>query len=259
MGPENIILQKDGPVGIIRMNRPSALNALNAQTVKELHSAVDEMEVDRNIRVVILTGEGKSFIAGADIKQMSDLSPLEARHFAEIGQGLTLKMEASRLPYIAAVNGYALGGGCELMMACDIAIASNRAIIGQPEINLGISPGFGGTQRLPRLVGYYKGFELLLTGENIPAEEAFRIGLVNKVVEPEKLMEEAMALALKIASKSQVQVAFIKRMARKGLDMELSQGLDLEAALFASSFSTYDQKEGMRAFIEKRKPEFQHR
>jgi len=256
---ENIVLQREGPIAIIKMNRPSALNALNAQTVKELHSAVDELESDRSVRAVILTGEGKSFIAGADIKQMADLSPLEARHFAEIGQGLTLKMEASRLPYIAAVNGYALGGGCELMMACDMAIASTKALIGQPEINLGIAPGFGGTQRLPRLVGYFKGFELLLTGDNISAEESLRIGLVNKVVEPDKLMEEAMALALKITSKSQVQVAFIKRMARKGLDMELSQGLELEAALFAASFSTYDQKEGMKAFIEKRKAEFQHR
>ncbi len=253
---ENLILEKDGHVAVIKINRPKALNALNEDTLKELLGVVNELESDADIRAVILTGEGKAFIAGADIKLMSDLTPLEAKAFAEFGHGILNRIEASRLPFIAAVNGYALGGGCEVLMACDIVYASTRALLGQPEINLGISPGFGGTQRMTRHVGRMKAKELLLTGDNISAEEAFRIGLINRVVEPDQLMGEAMKLASKIVSKSAVQVRFIKELVNKGADIDLATANALEISYFSSSFSTHDQKEGMAAFIEKRKPDF---
>ena len=253
---ENLILEKDGPIAVLKINRPEALNALNEQTLRDLMHAVTELETDRDISVVILTGEGKAFIAGADIKHMVKLTPLQAKVFAEYGHNLLNKIEASRLPFIAAVNGYALGGGCEVMMACDIAIASTKAKIGQPEINLGISPGFGGTQRLTRHIGRMRAKELLLTGDNISAQEAHELGLVNKVVEPEALMVTAMELAGKIASKSDVQISFIKALVNKGADIDLATANYLEISYFSSSFSTHDQKEGMNAFIEKRKPEF---
>jgi len=232
------------------------MNALNEQALRDMMHAVTELETDTTISVVILTGEGKSFIAGADIKHMLNLTPLQAKVFAEYGHNLLNKIEASRLPVIAAVNGYALGGGCEVMMACDIAIASTKAKIGQPEINLGISPGFGGTQRLTRHIGRMRAKELLLTGDNISAQEAYELGLVNKVVEPEVLMDTAMALANKIAAKSDVQISFIKALVNKGADIDLATANYLEISYFSSSFSTHDQKEGMTAFIEKRKPEF---
>ncbi|MCK5773527.1 MAG: enoyl-CoA hydratase/isomerase family protein [Thermoplasmata archaeon] len=253
---ENVIVDKENGIAVIRINRPKALNALNEDTLRDLMHAVTELEVDTEIKVVILTGEGKAFIAGADIKHMSNLTPLEAKIFAEYGHNLLNKIEGSRLPFIAAVNGYALGGGCEVMMACDIAIASKKALLGQPEINLGISPGFGGTQRMTRHVGRMKAKELLLTGDNISADEALRLGLVNRVVEPETLMEEAMVTARKIASKSSVQTAFIKALVNKGADIDLATANYLEISYFSSSFSTHDQKEGMAAFIEKRKPDF---
>ena len=253
---DNIIVDKEDGIAVIRINRPKALNALNEDTLRDLMHAVTELEVDTDIKVVILTGEGKAFIAGADIKHMSNLTPLEAKIFAEYGHNLLNKIEGSRLPYIAAVNGYALGGGCEVMMACDIAIASKKALLGQPEINLGISPGFGGTQRMTRHVGRMKAKELLLTGDNISADEALRLGLVNRVVEPDALMDEAMVIARKIASKSSVQTAFIKALVNKGADIDLATANYLEISYFSSSFSTHDQKEGMAAFIEKRKPDF---
>lgn len=255
---ENLIIERDGPVAVLKINRPEALNALNEQTLRDLMHAVDELEIDLDINVVILTGEGKAFIAGADIKHMSNLTPLQAKLFAEYGHNLLNKIEASRLPYIAAVNGYALGGGCEVMMGCDIAIASTKAKLGQPEINLGISPGFGGTQRLTRHIGRMRAKELLLTGDTISAEEAYSLGLVNKVVEPDQLMEQAMELANKIASKSAVQVSFIKALVNKGADVDLATANYLEISYFSSSFSTHDQKEGMKAFIEKRKPNFRN-
>ncbi len=256
MDYENIIVEKEGPVAIIKINRPQALNALNEQTLRDLMHAVTDLETDQGVSVAILTGEGKAFIAGADIKHMMDLTPLQAKIFAEYGHNLLNKIEASRIPFIAAVNGFALGGGCEVMMACDIAIASTKAKIGQPEINLGISPGFGGTQRLTRHIGRMRAKELLLTGDNISAEEAFNLGLVNRVVEPDVLMDTAMRLANKIASKSNIQVSFIKALVNKGADIDLATANYLEISYFSSSFSTHDQKEGMKAFIEKRKPEF---
>jgi enoyl-CoA hydratase len=256
MSYANIIVEKKENIGIIKINRPNNLNALNMDTILELTNCVEELEKDKNIKVVILTGEGKAFIAGADIKQMKDMNPSEARKFGEMGHKLTMNIEKSRLPFIAAVNGFALGGGCEVMMACDIAIACASAKIGQPEINLGIHPGFGGTQRLPRLVGRMKAKEILLTGDNIDANEAHRIGLVNMVVADDKLMEVAEKIAGKIATKSTVQTAFIKTLVNKGMDVDLNKACTLEISYFSKSFETDDQKEGMNAFLEKRKPSF---
>ena len=256
MNYNNIIVEKKDGIGYIKINRPKVLNALNQETIKEITNAIVELENDKKIKVVILTGEGKAFIAGADISAMANMTPLEAKEFAELGHNMLNTIEKSRLPFIAAVNGYALGGGCETLMACDIVIASKSAKIGQPEINLGISPGFGGTQRLPRLVGRMKAKELLLTGKTLSAEEAYDIGLVNMVVDDDKLMEEAEKIANQIASKSPVQTNFIKALVNKGADIDLNTANSLEISYFSSSFSTYDQKEGMKAFLEKRKPEF---
>ena len=253
---KNITLDKKDGYAILTLNRPEALNALNEETLQELSDACDTLEKDEKMKAVMLTGAGKAFIAGADIRQMKDLNSLEAKRFAELGHSTLFKIQNSRLIFIAAVNGFALGGGCEVMMACDIAIASEKALFGQPEINLGVCPGFGGTQRLPRLVGRIKAMELLLTGDTIKSDEAFRIGLINKVVQPEKLLEEAEMLAQKIASKSSVQTTFMKELVNKGLDMDLSKAAAFEISYFSSSFSTHDQKEGMNAFAEKRKPEF---
>lgn len=253
---KNIIVEKKDTVGIIKINRPNVLNALNKETIRELLNAVSELEDDKKIKAAILTGEGKAFIAGADIKQMKDMTPLEAKEFAELGHSLPVKIEESRLPFIAAVNGYALGGGCEVMMSCDICIASKNAKIGQPEINLGINPGFGGTQRLPRIVGLMKAKELLLTGRNIDAQEALDIGLVNKIVDDGSLMDEVETLAKNIASKSAVQISFIKALVNKGSHIDLNSACSLEILYFSTSFSTHDQKEGMGAFLEKRKPDF---
>ncbi len=253
---KNIILEKKNGVGIITLNRPAVLNALDIETIEELTKAVSELESDHTIHVAVLTGKDKAFIAGADIKQMQTMNTIQAKTFATHGHHLLQSIENSRLPYIAAVNGYALGGGCEVMMACDIIIASTLAKIGQPEINLGIHPGFGGTQRLPRLVGTIKAKELLLTGDTIDAQEAFRIGLVNKILEPEKLMEETERLAQKIASKSGIQTQCIKTLVNTGVNIDLPSACTLEISSFSSGFSTQDQKEGMAAFLEKRKPSF---
>lgn len=254
---KNIRIEKKEGIAIVKINRPDVLNALNKDTIKELTKAVEELDNDKNIKVAILTGEGdKAFIAGADIKQMSSMTPLEAKEFAELGHGMLFKIENSRVPFIAAINGYALGGGCETLMACDICIAAKSAKMGQPEINLGVHPGFGGTQRLPRLVGRMKAKELLLTGKNIDADEALNIGLVNMVVDDNKLMETAINLAGKIARKSSVQTEFIKELVNKGADIDLNSANSLEISYFSSGFSTDDQKEGMKAFLEKRKPTF---
>jgi enoyl-CoA hydratase len=253
---KNIILEKKNGVGTITMNRPAVLNALDIETIEELTRAVSELESDQTIHVAVLTGKDKAFIAGADIKQMQTMNTIEAKTFATKGHFLLQSIENSRLPYIAAVNGYALGGGCEVMMACDIIIASTLAKIGQPEINLGIHPGFGGTQRLPRLVGPIKAKELLLTGDTIDAQEAFRIGLVNKILEPEKLKEETERLAQKIATKSGLQTQCIKTLVNTGVNIDLPSACTLEISSFSSGFSTEDQKEGMAAFLEKRKPSF---
>jgi len=256
MAYKNIIIEKKDSIAILKINRPKVLNALNTETVKEVTNAVEELEKDKKIKVAIITGEGKAFIAGADIGAMSKMTPLEAKEFSEQGHNMLNKIENSRLPFIAAINGFALGGGCETLMACDICVAAKSAKIGQPEINLGISPGFGGTQRLPRLVGRMKAKELLLTGKNLSADEAQSIGLVNITVEDDLLMEHAEKIASQIAGKSSVQTAFIKSLVNKGVDIDLNTANALEISYFSSSFSTHDQKEGMAAFLEKRKPSF---
>jgi len=256
MAYKNILVEKKDGIGVIKINRPKVLNALNQETIKEITKAVLELEKDAKIKVGVITGEGKAFIAGADISAMVNMTTLQAKEFAEHGHNMLNTIEKSRLPFIAAVNGYALGGGCETLMACDIVIAGKSALLGQPEINLGISPGFGGTQRLPRLVGRMKAKELLLTGRNVSAEDAQSIGLVNMVVDDEKLIEETMKIAGKIAGKSSVQNCFIKELVNKGVDLDLNTANALEISYFSSSFSTQDQKEGMKAFLEKRKPDF---
>jgi len=253
---KNILVEKKEGIGTIKINRPKVLNALNKETMQEISKAIDELNQDKKIKVAILTGEGKAFIAGADINQMKDMTSLEAKEFAELGHSMLLKIENSRLPFIAAINGYALGAGCETIMACDICIASESAKLGQPEINLGVHPGFGGTQRLPRLVGRMKAKELLLTGENINADEACRIGLINMVVEDNNLIEATEKIAKKIASKSPIQTDFIKSLVNKGTDIDIHSACSLEISYFSSSFSTKDQKEGMSAFLEKKKPTF---
>jgi len=257
MAYKNIVIEKKDGIAIIVVNRANVLNALNTQTIKELTRAISEIENDKKIKVAVLKGAGdKAFIAGADIKEMKDMTVLQAKEFSELGHNLLSCIRQSRIPFIAMINGYALGGGCELLMSCDITIAGRNAKLGQPEINLGISPGFCGTQCMPRLVGRAKAKELMLTGDTIGAEEAHRISLLNRVVDDDKLEEETMKLAKQIASKSSVQTAFIKSLVNKGADIDLNTANALEISYFSSSFSTNDQKEGMKAFLEKRKPNF---
>lgn len=252
----NILIEKKEGIAKITINRPNVLNALNVETINEITTCIKELEKDKRIKVVILTGKGKAFIAGADISQMKNMTPVESKKFAEIGHNMLFTIENSPLPFIAAVNGYALGGGCETVMACDICIASKNALFGQPEINLGIHPGFGGTQRLPRLVGKIVAKELLLTGKNINAEEAMRIGLINDVVEDDKLMIKVYKIAEVISNKSPIQTEFIKSLVNKGSETDLITACSLEISHFATSFSTDDQSEGMNAFLNKKKPVF---
>lgn len=252
-----IKLSKEGRVAVITLNRPEALNALNTETLKELDAVTDQVAADPEVDVVILTGEGKAFVAGADIAEMKGLSAEEGRRFGIRGQQIFRKLELMEKPVIAAVNGFALGGGCELAMSCDIRIASEKAKFGQPEVGLGITPGFSGTQRLARLIGVSKAKEWIFTGDMVDAVEAERLGLVNKVVSHDQLMEEALSLACKIASKAQLAVRYAKIAINKGMETDIDTGIQIEADLFGLCFATQDQKEGMTAFLEKRKPNFQ--
>ncbi|MGI5921531.1 MAG: short-chain-enoyl-CoA hydratase [Syntrophomonadaceae bacterium] len=257
MAYENIILEKEDRLAILYINRPKALNALNNDTLVELKSAITEIKEDSGIDVLIITGAGdKSFVAGADIAYMQPLSAVEGRAFGALGQEVFRMIEAMEKPVIAAVNGFALGGGCELAMCCDFRVASFRAKFGQPEVGLGITPGFGGTQRLPRLVGPGMAKQLLYTADVIDANEALRIGLVNHVVPPEELMEFVKGIAKRIISKAQVAVRFCKAAANEGMQTDIDRGMTIEADVFGLCFATEDQKEGMTAFIEKRKPAF---
>ncbi len=256
MDYKNIILKKDGAIGILSINRQNALNALNTEVLSEISKAVDELIHDEEVNVFIVTGEGRAFVAGADILEMKDLNSAQARRFAQAGLDVFRKIELCEKPSIAAVNGYALGGGLELAMACDIRIASNYAKFGQPEVGLGITPGFGGTNRLQRLVGIAKAKELIFTTDVIGAEEALRIGLVNKVVEADKLMNEAMSMANKIAQKAQPAVRYSKVSINRSAEVDIETGMEIEKNLFGLCFATEDQKEGMRAFVEKRNPQF---
>ncbi len=247
--------EKDG-ILFVKFNRPEALNAINEEVVKGLKDVIEYAKGNKSVRVIILSGEGKAFCAGADIKMFSESSVFKARDvIAELGKVLE-ELEELEVPVIAAVNGYAVGGGCEIAMACDIIIASEKASFGQPEINLGIIPGAGGTQRLSRIVGWKKAMELCLTGDRISAEEALKLGLVNKVVEHEKLMDEAKKIAEVIKSKSPYAVALAKQAVNKGFKMNLKEGIAYERELFALSLVSEDAKEGFKAFIEKRKAEF---
>jgi enoyl-CoA hydratase len=256
---ENIIFKQDDKVGILSINRPKALNALNSQVLEELDEAIDMIKKNEEIHILIITGEGRAFVAGADISQMKDMNLFEARRFAEKGLGLFRKIELMEKPVIAAVNGFALGGGCELSMCCDIRIASYKAKFGQPEVGLGIIPGFAGTQRLSRLVGLGRAKELIFTSDMIDAEEAYRIGLVNKVVPAEELMDEALVMANKIISKGQIAVRFAKTAMNIGIETDIETGMNIEKDLFGLCFATMDQKEGMEAFLEKRKPNYKLR
>ena len=256
----NVMVEVRGAVGIITVNRPKALNALNAETIEELQRAFTAMGADEALKVLILTGAGeKAFVAGADIAAMRDLNPLAARVFAYKGQQMLATIEAVAKPVIAAIGGFALGGGCELAMACDIRIASENAKFGQPEVNLGVLPGFAGTQRLPRLVGKGIAKELLFTGDIIDAHRAHAIGLVNKVVEAGKHLDSAVEMAEKIAGKGPLAVRLCKEAVNRGLEMDMDRGCAYEAELFAIAFATLDQAEGMSAFLEKRKPVFQNK
>ncbi len=253
----NLLYENQDGIGLITMNRPKALNALNRETLEELNQLVDALAKDPSVQVVILTGSGeKAFVAGADITQMQSMSAIEGRNFGKLGQAVFNKIENLPQPVIAAVNGFALGGGCELAMACDIRIASEKAKFGQPEVTLGITPGFGGTQRLPRLVGKGRAKQLLYTADTIDAQEAFRIGLVNEIASAESLMAAARAMALKIQLRAPVAVQLCKAAVNEGMDTDLETGTAYEAEVFGLCFATNDQKEGMAAFAEKRKAQF---
>jgi enoyl-CoA hydratase len=257
MAYENILLEKEDKLAILYINRPKALNALNNDTLLEIKSAITEIKEDPGIDVLIITGAGdKSFVAGADIAYMQNLTAVEGRNFGALGQEVFRMIEAMEKPVIAAVNGFALGGGCELAMCCDFRIASFRAKFGQPEVGLGITPGFGGTQRLPRLVGPGMAKQLLYTADVIDANEALRIGLVNHVVPPEELMEFVKGIAKRILSKAQLAVRFCKAAANEGMQTDIDRGMTIEADVFGLCFATEDQTEGMTAFIDKRKPGF---
>ena len=254
---ENIIFNESNGIAEVIINRPKALNALNNQTITELGEVINEISKRKDIKTVIITGAGeKAFVAGADIVEMKDLNSMEARDFSRLAQKVFSDIENMPQIVIAAVNGYALGGGCELSMACDIRLASKKAKFGQPEVNLGILPGFAGTQRLPRLVGKGIAKELIFSTDMIDAEEAHRIGLANKVYEPEELMDKARELANKIMSKSPVGVRLAKAAINNGLNMDIESAYNYEADLFALCFSTEDQLEGMNAFVDKRKADF---
>ena len=258
MGQYNTLLvERDGAIAVVILSRPQALNALNAELVGELSQLVDEIAVDSSIQIVIIAGSGeKAFVAGADITEMQSMNALAGRSWGKLGQNVFNKIEKLPQPVIAAVNGFALGGGCELAMACDIRIASEKAKFGQPEVSLGIVPGFGGTQRLPRLVGKGRAKALIFTGDIIDATEAYRIGLVDQVVPGEQLLAEAKALAQKIMTRSHIAVQLSKAAINEGMDMDLESGMAYEAEVLGLCFATEDQKEGMKAFVEKRKPLF---
>jgi len=256
----NLLIDITGGIAQVTINRPAALNALNVDVLKELAAAFAQLQEDESVACVILTGSGtKAFVAGADIAAMQPLNALQAAHFAKLGHDVLNRIEKFPKPVIAAVNGFALGGGCELAMACDIRIASENARFGQPEVNLGVIPGFGGTLRLARLVGKGRAKELIFTGDMINAEEAYRIGLANKVVALDELLAEANTMAAKIASKGPVAVRFAKEAVDNGLEMDLDRAGRFEADLFGLCFASADQKEGMQAFLDKRPAKFSGR
>ena len=252
---EFVTYEQDGFVGIVTINRPKALNALNSTVLKEIEATFDAIDLDAT-RAVILTGAGeKSFVAGADIGEMSTLTVEEGEAFGKVGNDVFRKIETFPIPVIAAVNGFALGGGCEISMSCDIRLCSDNAIFGQPEVGLGITPGFGGTQRLERLVGAGKAKEMIYTAFNIKADEALRIGLVNAVYPQAELMDAAKKMAAKIAKNAPIAVRACKKAINEGLDVDMDQAIVIEEKAFGSCFETEDQKAGMEAFLNKTKVE----
>ena len=255
---ENLLIARDGAVAVVTFNRPKVLNALNAQTLAELANAIEAFKADAGVRAIILTGSGeKSFVAGADINELAVQTPVEGKEHARRGQQIFDAIEHLGKPVIAAVNGFALGGGCELAMACTIRIAADTARFGQPEINLGIIPGYAGSQRLPRLVGKGIALEIMLTGDMLSAQRAYEIGLVNRVVPAAELMAEAKQLAHALASKAPIAIRYIIEAVNQGLDAPFPVGEFLETTLFGAIASSTDMKEGTTAFLEKRKAVWQ--
>jgi enoyl-CoA hydratase len=260
MAYENLLYEVKDRIARITFNRPNVLNALNRKTVEELGECLTAARFDDSVRVVILTGAGeKAFIAGADINELAQRTPVDGKDFALFGQGIIHRLETLGKPSIAAINGFALGGGCELALACTMRIASRNAKLGQPEVKLGILPGYGGSQRLPRLCGKGVAHELILTGEMITAEEALRIGLVNRVVESAELLSTAESMAKKIIANAPLAVKYAMEAIEHGMEMPQEEGLFLEATLFGLCCATDDMREGTRAFIEKRPAKFQGR
>lgn len=257
MNTQNLILEKKNNIGLIKINRPDKLNSLNRETLGELNNLLDELKDDFSVRVIIITGEGeKAFVAGADIEEINKLNKETALDFSLFGQSVFNKIENYNKPIIAAINGYALGGGCELAMACHIRFAAQNAKFGQPEVKLGLIPGFGGTQRMSRLIGLGKALELILSGDMISAEEAKSIGLINDVFPQNELLEKTFAFGEKISQMSMVTVKFILQSLIKGMNKNLSDGLNLEAELFAEACSTDDFIEGTNAFLQRRAAHF---
>jgi enoyl-CoA hydratase/carnithine racemase len=257
---ENVVYDKKGPIAYVTLNRPKVLNALNKATIIELRVAFEDARDDSAVRGIILTGAGeKAFAAGADIAEISNNTSVEAEEATRRGQGLTELIENLGKPVIAAVNGFALGGGCELAMACSIRIAAESAKFGQPEVKLGVIPGYGGTQRMPRLVGRGRALKLILSGEIIDAAEAYRIGLVDELLPDAHVVERAEAVLKKIITNAPLSVKYALEAVNKGLETSVSEGLLIEASLFAVCASTDDKKEGTSAFLEKRAPKFQGR
>lgn len=252
---EFITYEQEGFVGIVTINRPKALNALNSEVLKEIEATFDAIDLDKT-RAVILTGAGeKSFVAGADIGEMSTLTKAEGEAFGKVGNDVFRKIETFPIPVIAAINGFALGGGCEIAMSCDIRICSDNAMFGQPEVGLGITPGFGGTQRLARIIGVGKAKELIYTAFNIKADEAYRVGLVNAVYPQAELMDAAKKMAAKIAKNAPIAVRACKSAMNEGLDVDMDKAIVVEEKAFGSCFETEDQKAGMEAFLNKSKVE----
>jgi enoyl-CoA hydratase/carnithine racemase len=254
---ENILLEKKNAIAYVTINRPKVLNALSLATMQELGAAFHEIKNDASIRVAILTGAGeKAFVAGADIGELAKQDPVSGKEFAHRGQAVLDLIENLGKPVIACVNGFALGGGCELALACTMRLASDNAKLGQPEVKLGILPGYGGTQRLPRLVGKGLAMQIVLSGEIITAQEAYRIGLVNEVMAPAELIPRAEAIAAKIIANAPLAVQYAMEAVNKGMEMTLAEGLYLEATLFGICCATEDKKEGTTAFLEKRPAQF---
>ena len=250
-------LSNEGHICTIQINNPKALNALNTTILHELNRALTIVENDKNNRVLIITGVDKAFVAGADISEMVNLDEAGGKAFGDFGSEIFRRIELLHIPVIASVNGFALGGGCELALCCDIRIASEKAKFGQPEVGLGITPGFSATQRLPRLVGLGKAKELIYTASIIDANEALRIGLINKVCTPETLEEETLKMAQKIASQAPIAVQYAKKAINEGMDTDIEAGIAVEVELFGHCFTTEDQKNGMQAFLKREKTTFE--